>query len=267
MEIIKAKSLIEDKYFTPRWMLIGDSGSGKTTSLTTWPKDQRMLVFDFWGNKESLVGADNIDIVSYSTLDPTSMQSYAKALADQNELVMELESGECPYSVVVYDTLTGLGDCMLYYTLSMPKAGGGMLATGPGGSPSEIHFRTLSHLMGTFIKRLIAYPIPLIVIAHLQPLTNKKGDFLGYEAVVWGKKTRATIFTYFSEVYRQFATPTDNEESVDKFGEQPQEFFWQTKSDLDWPMLKSVINTRGEVFGRFIDPDFTSLLKRRGLIK
>jgi hypothetical protein len=268
MEIIQAEKMIENGSFTPRWLIVGESGSGKTTSLTTWPESQTGLVLDMWGNKESLEGASNLEIWSWSHMDPADPSTYVDLNQTKGKILNQLREGVFPHSVIMLDGMTGLGDVMLGYVLSLKKAGGESMQRGVGGAPQRAHYRGLSHIMGEFIKSFVAFPIPLVVICHVesyQPM-DKSGNPLGPEywrALLWGKRTRNTIYTYFSDVYRSFSYPSDKE--TDKFKEPRQEYAWQTKPDMEWPMLKSVLNQRGEFWGRYVNPDFYGLLERRGI--
>jgi hypothetical protein len=257
MEIYKASSMKDDQLFLPRWLIIGDSGSGKTTALKTWPG--KLFGFDFWGNKESYEGAPNIDYVTYSHFDPRDPAVYVQYRRDFGEVRDLIVKGVFPYSAVFLDTLTGYGDILLNYTLNLDKASGESMAKGPGGAPTEAHFRAVSHLMHTFIEELVALPLPVILNCHSEPLSDKSSV---NRAVVWGKRSRSTIYTYFSEVYRSFGVPTDK---LDSRGEPITDWFWQTQPEVDWPMLKSILSDGGKLWGRFVDPNYSLLLERRGI--
>jgi hypothetical protein len=257
MEINKATNMKEDELFLPRFLIIGDSGSGKTTALKTWPG--KLFGFDFWGNKESYEGAPNIDFVTYSHFDPRDPATYVQWYRDMGETRDLITHKQFPYSALFIDTLTGIGDLMLNYCLSLDKASGDSMAKGPGGAPTEAHFRALGHIMHIFIEDLVSLRIPVILNCHSEPVSDKSSL---QRAVVWGKRSRSTIYTYFSEVYRSFGAPTDK---LDSRGEPLTEWFWQTQPEPDWPMLKSIMSTGGSLWGRFVDPNYSTLLERRGI--
>ncbi len=50
---IEKASEMDSKAVTYNFVLIGESGSGKSHALMTFPKDWKILVLDMFGNKET----------------------------------------------------------------------------------------------------------------------------------------------------------------------------------------------------------------------
>ncbi len=71
-----------------------------------------------------------------------------------------------------------------------------------------------------------------------------------------GGRNRATIYGYFSEVYYAFG-----DLQISPSGETTQKFLWQTMPDTGLSFLKSTLNKNQEVFGTFIEPNFTKLFE------
>ena len=259
MNPIKASEMAKLGQMHPKFMIIGTSGGGKTTALTTFPKDWRVLVLDMFGNKESLEGCKNIEILSYSDPDPKDPTAYMELRNDWLEIVNQLNEEKFPYQVLALDTITGLiRFCEMHILRTNPAQ------VGIAGSPSEFHYRGLSHAVGEFIMGFIAFPITIVLNAHAELLRNDATGTFQYRAIMSGARWRSTIYAYTGEVYRAFGEPSEN---LDSEGNVTTEFFWQTQPDREWVMLKSVLNKKQEVFGKYLEPDYEALLKRRGLVK
>jgi len=83
MNITKAEDMIQRGLYHPKFMIIGEPGGGKTTALTTFPPSWRVLVLDFFGNKESLEGASNVEVISYADLDPKDPEAWLTLQQDK----------------------------------------------------------------------------------------------------------------------------------------------------------------------------------------
>lgn len=259
MEIISAKDMIRKGEYHPKFFIMGDSGGGKTTALRTMPSEWRVLVLDCFGNKESLEGADNIDIVSYSEYDPKDPRVWMEIDSDKRQLVRQLEGGTFPYDALVIDTVTGfIRFCEMHVLHTNPDG------KGIGGAAAMHHYRGISHMMGEFLVSFLSFPITVVINAHVEFAQDEDLKVFRYQPVMTGKKWRNTIYAYLGEVYRAFGEPSDQ---TDKHGNPTTDFFWQTQPDPQWPMLKSVMNTGQQYWGKYIEPNYEAILKRRGVIE
>lgn len=252
LEIIKASEMIAGGSYHPKFMLIGDSGGGKTNSLTTFPPSWQVLVLDFFGNKESLEGASNVDIISYSELDVKSIDTWPLILKEQRELIQMLDKNEFRWDAICLDTITGLIRFAEFFLLRQHPE-----KLGIGGAPAQHHYRGLSHIVGEFIMGFLGYPITVVICAHAE--MNEDDPGLTYRAIMAGKKWRNTIYSYVGEVYHAFGEPDPEKEDATQY-------MWETQPSSRWPMLKSVMNQGGEYWGRFVKPDFWELLYRRNVV-
>jgi len=259
MEPIKASEMTETGQMHPKFMVIGTSGGGKTTALTTFPKDWRVLVLDMFGNKESLEGCENVEILSYSDPDPKDPTAFQELIRDWLEIISMLSEDKFPYQVLALDTMTGLLRFIEMHILRMNPDNKGI-----GGAASQPHYRGLAHMSAEFIQGLIAFPTCIVINAHSELIRNEQTGSLQYQAIISGARMRNTIYSYVGEVYRAFGEPG---EELDKEGNPTTEFFWQTQPDREWTMLKSVLNKKQKVFGKYLEPNYEALLKRRGLVK
>lgn len=253
MKIEKAENMITTSYL-PKFLIIGESGGGKTTALRTFPPSWRVLVLDIFGNKESLEGAPNVDVATYSDLDPKVPTSWALLEKDRREIIKAIQGGKFPYKVIVVDTLTGL----------IRMAENYILATNPdhkgiAGAPGELHYRGLAHVAAEFIQSIISLPLITVINCHVEFYEGREGEVSRYQIIMSGKRMRSTIYSYLGEVYRSFGTPKKDGNGTS--------FKWQTQPDSSWPMLKSVLNQGQKYFGKFIKPNYEELLKARGMIE
>lgn len=252
LEIIKANDMISGGNYHPKFMLIGDSGGGKTRALTTFPPSWKVLVIDFFGNKESLEGAPNVDVLSYSEMEVKSIETWPLILKEQRELVNMLDRGKFEWDVLCLDTITGLIRFAEFFLLKQHPE-----SLGVGGSPAQHHYRGLSHVVGEFILSFLGYPVTVVINAHSE--MNEDDNKLTYRAIMAGKKWRNTIYSYLGEVYHAFGEPDPEEEDKNAY-------FWETMPSARWPMLKSVMNQNGNYWGRLVKPNFHELLYRRNVV-
>lgn len=259
LPVMSAAEMIQRKKFRPKFLVIGESGGGKTTALTTLPQHLKILHLDFFGNPESLEGAPNIEIIRYGEWDPRDPVAYTTLMSHRQDIVRMLDKKTFPWDVLSLDTLTGLTRFIELY----------VIATNPEhkmkhGAPGEYHYRGIAHLVSEFVMSFLSYPVATVMTAHTDYYQDQSSGISRYFAALVGKKARNTIYSYFGEVYRAFAEP-DAEKGMDKFGQAKMAYWWQTAPDTYWPMLKSVMNTRGQYWGRLVPPDFSALFEKRGV--
>ena len=255
VETIKAAKMTENpQLYTPNFLLIGESGAGKTHSLRTFPPDWKVLVVDLFGNKETLAGASNVEIVSYSDIEVSDSMSWPLVKKESKEIREACLNKE--YQVVALDTVTGLTRFNEFFVLRAHPD-----KLGVGGSPAQHHYRGMSHMVGEFIMDFINTPCYTVVICHAE--MNEDDGMLTYRAIMTGKRWRNTIYSYLGQVYRAFA-----EIDPEAGGEETTQYIWQTQPDRRWPMLKDVMNSpTGYHWGKFVRPNFHELLYRRGVVK
>ena len=242
-------------------MIVGESGGGKTTALATFPPSWKVLDLDFFGNKESLEGCPNVEIISYSDWDPSDPQAVIDMQKDKDEILELLANDEFPYQVICIDTVTGILRFMENHILYMHPDKKGI-----GGAPAQHHYRGLAHMSANFIMSFVGLPLTVVINTHAELQKDDYSGMFRYQAIISGARLRNTIYSYVGEVYRAFGEPS---EKVDEeTGEPTTDYFWQTQPDSQWPMLKSVMNQKGaNLWGKYVEPNYETLLKKRGLVK
>lgn len=252
IQTVKASDIDQQKT-SYNFVIVGESGSGKTHSIMTFPNDWKVLVLDMFGNKETYAGDSNIEVISFSDLDPGAASAWPKVQEVKRQLLSMLNAGTFPWDALVVDTITGLTRFIENYTLmTMPEG------KGVGGSPAMHHYRGMSHMTGQFITSFLAYPVVNVLICHVNP-PESEGQ-IAHKALLVGKTWRNSIYSYVHEVYHAYA---HNYKDGDKENTQ---WVWQTQPDLPWPMLKSVLARGGKYFGKLTEQNFSKLLLKRGLI-
>jgi hypothetical protein len=219
-----------------RALRYGESGSGKTEMIRTWPLDieagEWMAIFDFDGGlntirnpisgelPEGMFGLTFRDTKRRVTADPKLMQREASGFKNARNALEELTMGEGVLefipeeaqkerewnqmpTVVVLDTLTGLHDVAMNQALTLdPK-------TGLAGAPAMHHWGAQMRLVEEFVKMCEAHEWHLDVTAHVQAW---KDDLLGSTRgtlLVTGQKSPGLIPGWFDEVYYHTISSTD----------------------------------------------------------
>ena len=251
---METKSL-EDTQKPPKFLIVGASGSGKTTALGTLPPSMKGLLLNMFGNPQvlrNLPHRKQVDLIDYEEWNIESGAAYFRMDKDRQELEA---LDPFPYDWVCLDTGTGLSRVCEHFGLASHPQGKGM-----GGSPGEHHYRGISWLVSQYIYQLLALPCIIIVHCHIDDEKDERLATYINRAYLAGGKNRKTIYGYFSEVYHAFGEP----EIDPTTGKTLQKFSWQTMPDQGWSFLKSTLNDTQRLFGTYIEPNYAKLLEVAG---
>lgn len=261
IKIIKASEM-DATAPTHNFVIIGESGSGKSHSLMTFPKGWKVLVLDMFGNKETYAGDPDIEVIPFSDLDPSSPTAWPSILSVKKDLVSMLEQKTFKWNVLVVDTVTGLTRFAENFIVGTNPTGRGI-----GGAAAQQHYRGISHICGQFFTSFLGFPIVNVLICHVSPPYDE--GQVANKALITGTVWRNSLYSYVHECYRSFGQ-SYKEEIVSGDGkkrvEERTQYVWQTQVDREWPMLKSVLSRGGKFFGKFVEPNFSKIFARRGLI-
>lgn len=212
-------------------LLIGDSGSGKTTFIGTFPKP---LVCDFDGKGESaLAGVDGF-IEAYNTDD-----GWDRFKKDLEKWRKEGLPNEC--QTLAIDSLTFAADLALKWA---KKSNNNMGST----ATQQDWGRAIDEIKNTMAK-LMTLGCHVVVSIHL---SVEKDELLG--GVIWtpsiyGSKLPAQLPAYFDDVFLTKVTAKEGKT----------EFSLQMVPDTRLKILKN--SSRG-AWGASEKPDFAELLKK-----
>lgn len=214
----------------PSVLIMGDSGTKKTTFLCQVPK---IWVADFDGGMATVKGKD----VEYDTF-KDAPSAGLKALKSKgfyergkawpafikrlNEIGERIDAGErLPIGI---DSLTTMANVCMNYVLGQ---------AGHSGAPQIQHWGAQIQLLETVMDQLTAWPVPLVVSAHLQRNTNDLTQVVEMLPLVTGKFA-GKIGIYFDEVYLA---------KVKGQGEK-REYILQTESDSMAKQVKTRYNVK-----------------------
>ena len=213
-----AESLTPDSRFTG--LFIGPKHSGKTVAACSFPHP--IKVFDFDGRIRGILGASWIEKkgIDYTYYPPkigkTDTSTFAKLNSDLEGLLMQCNSGQCPYKTVIIDSLTASCFALVCEATSLThtiggkgeKKSGKFLGTMAMPGPEDYGFEA----QGTYqlIAFLRSLPIAnVIVTAHVVEKYGKVDpDNPFSESVVIGEKLSlrdkigVNIGIYFDNIFR-----------------------------------------------------------------
>ncbi len=167
-------------------LVYGDSGTGKTTFLSTFPN---LYVFDFDVGVLSIRGKDVEYDVYYDEdlYHPTAYSSFERKIDEFFK--------DCPYTTIGIDSLTTLQRSLMNEVQFLNKK-----HIGKNMSQEEWGI-TIGRLERLFYK-LIHAPCHLVVTAHEIMTEDPISGEITNRPLVYGKKLPGMIPLWFGEVYR-----------------------------------------------------------------
>lgn len=187
---------------TPSFLIIGDGGTEKTRFAVQAPKP---LVYDHDGGLISTRDLPDYEFETFKDA-PHGSKSISKergiyawgtawpAFIDHlNKQWDAIEKGEWPYETLVIDSLTTLtAICMNYVLKGTGK--------GPKDAITLPEWGSQLRLMESLMEQLAAWPVRLIVTAHIKRDTNETMATIEYLPMITGQLA-GRIGIYFDEVY------------------------------------------------------------------
>lgn len=188
-------------------MFVGPPGTSKTISAASWvyaDEEKPIYIYDIDGRVRPLLRflpPSVHDRIKYDTYGP---QDFEKLIRHFEKL-----QDRCPYSAVIMDGLTSLGDMLINYMLSLRAGGGSREGKGKKmgvlemAGPEDYGGESRGLSMVLDIARSL--PCHFILTAHYliveydDPITKKK--HIQRMLVTAGKKVGAKVPIYFDEMY------------------------------------------------------------------
>lgn len=212
-----------------RCFMVGETGSGCTTSLVTLPG--KILVIDYDRRASSLAGLPNIEVLACHEPDPKSPKAWARAMEIRREIWSQIRNHKFPYDAVCEDGLSSMNRICMYWSLLLdPKRG-------LGGSPAQQHYGPHIKNLSDHIISMIALPVHYILTGHFNIVTDPEGNSK-YLPKVYGAQMRTDIPTWFDETYLSYKRPKTRKTGT--------EYLWHTEGFGKFEFFKSSLNQRGK---------------------
>jgi len=191
--------------FTENFLIIGESGTGKTRFAGTFP---RPYFFDFDKGTRSL-GRDFKDYRTFieaphGVKPRKGMYEWGMAWPAfykyHNEVGLRMDKGDWPYDTLVYDSLTTLQEIALSFVLKSALAGGDKARWKPGSSIDPGLWFAQQNLMQHLVGETRGWPGLKIFNAHVQKDVNDMQGTTEKLPLVTGKLA-GKLPIYFDEIY------------------------------------------------------------------
>lgn len=220
--------------FRIKALLLGHSGSGKSTSAMSLPG--RKLVLEADGRSESLAGFPDVEILKLSDWD--SVTTVAEELWGLAE-----SSQPFPYSGLIWDGMTALGRLAMQWSLSLTDAKGKQTPRGLGDVPAQQHYLPQMYQFSKLILSVLPLPCHIVFTGHVDIYEDSVLNTIELYPKVTGK-ARTEVCAWFNETYWCHR--------------KKDAYFWSTKPFGRHSFLKSAMNQLGRYWDGDIPIDFSS---------
>jgi len=224
-----------DKSYLIKALLLGGSGSGKTTASMSLPG--KKLLIDLDGRAECVAGFPDLEILKILEPNPKKPVAWEQL----NELLEELwdkkeEEKSFPYDSIIIDGLTMMGRYAMNWVMEKALTNDGKkMSRGPGGSPAQPHYQPQMTLFSRTVLGFTPLPCHICFTGHLDMYEDQTLHTLHYWPKVMGK-TRTEISNWFNETYE--CKKMDGDDGV--------EYHWYTIGTGRSDFIKSSINSLGD---------------------
>jgi len=226
-------------------LLVGASGSGKTTGSTTLPG--KKLLIDLDGRSASLAGFLNLDIYQISEKDPNQPNAWLELEKLKEEIWTTIKQGKFPYDSLIVDSISSMTRFAMNWSLLLTGSDNKLMSRGPGGGPAQPHYMPAMFKMDRFINAILAFPLHICFTAHEELFEDEHLKTLTFYPKITGK-LRTEIGNWFNETY---LTKTI------KGIEGKTKYLWQTMGGGDRrPFIKSALNQLGKYWEDPIELNF-----------
>ena len=226
-----AKDMALEENYRIKALLGGPSGSGKTQAVVTLPREEgkKILVIDYDNRALTLAGEEGIEILTLFDKDPNSPKAWRAGEVLRKELWALVKKGEFPYSAVVEDGLTLMGNIAMNDALTLDGN------TGLGGSPARHHYLPQIHFLRTHINSMRMLPCHYVVTCHMEDVEDaKSGTTKTYPRVTRSLKPECPA--WFNETYYCFRKEVKDGKTS---------YRWITAGSGELDFFKSTLNNKG----------------------
>lgn len=236
---ISAKEMeIDPSTYKIKAFLLGPSGSGKTLSAITLPG--KVLLVDFDGRAETVIGEEHVEILSCHEPDPRSPEAWQRAERIRRQIISEVRHKVFPYDSIVWDGMTMLGRYGLNWALTLdPKRG-------LGGAPAQQHYLPQMDNLAKFVLSTLALSLNIVYTGHIELIEEKDTGRILHLPKVTGK-LRTEVANWFSETYSCYRHPNKDGDL---------RYYWLTAGSGSKEFFKSTLNKRGKYWTDPIEINF-----------
>lgn len=246
---------------TPRILVYGDAGCGKTSQFPTFPGKLFAYLFDPNAG-QSLRGQDidyeefypediSLQLTSLSAKNKpnvtpkckTGAESYNAWEADWDARIKDGFFND--YDAIMFDSLTTFGDLVMDGVLAINGRGGQW--------PQQDDYAPQMLAIKNVFRAVTSLGIPIYVTAHCQPMQDELTKKVFHQILVTGQ-LRQKLPLLFSEILHLEASG-DQKGGVN--------YLAQTKPDRMFPLVRC--STKGLAFKEDITLDYNKPLKGQGL--
>jgi len=205
-------------------LIVGESGSGKTTLASTAPGKKFFFQFD-QGGLESVIGKSSQAHVEYATLYPQPHLKPVKtpaiatiqggdpcsSWAQANKLLGQFTK-ECPYDVVVVDSLTSMALAAWTYVRARQGLEPGEIPKQAGAGTREL-YQALGEQSLMFFYGVLALPCSKIFIAHETSEKDERTGAFKYKIAGEGRMfgDKLSDGKQFSQIFRTEALSLEDD--------------------------------------------------------
>lgn len=213
-------------------LVIGDSGSGKTKILRTFPKPIYIADFD---NGLDVLAGEEIEFEEYFD-SPEKPDSWMKFMADLKKWHKEGPPGK----TVALDSLTSAAEAALRNQLRVTGHSTANIQQGDWG-------KAISDVKDA-LAYLLTLPCTVVVTAHYRMIQDDT-NVMHYAPLVYGKDLPHKVPTYFNDIWRTFIDmKPGNPPTVD--------YRMQVLPSPKYNTLKNTLDLKD----MFVAPNFQTLL-------
>ncbi len=197
-----------------KWLLLGESKTGKTTAFRTFP-GKKLAIALTPRTRSALVGCPQLELVEHFEQESNikrlrGSQEYSIVPKAWDELwttIVELwelahtQDTKFPYESILLDDLSTANVIAMNHVLSLKKKDGTSVPKGLGGAPAQAHYMPQMSLMSRLINGLfLTLPCHILVCGHMTFKENPDTGISAYYPSVYGN-LRENIASWFDEVY------------------------------------------------------------------
>lgn len=188
-----AKQKLSKENHKIRAILLGDAGTGKTTSALTIPGKKLYVDMDL---RDTSIDYDisNVDVISFK-----GSTGWADLFHAKDKMLQSVRDGL--YDAIIMDSITSMSRlCMDYIRRLDDSKISAKMKTGFGGVPEQYHYNAVVNHFPSMIHFFLSFPCHIVFCGHLDLHQDRITQATEWLPLVTGK-IRHQISSWFDESY------------------------------------------------------------------